>query len=74
MKKRNHQRNIWLDLDFIEVLREIKREKSARIKKDLSDADISKMIIETPAFEEVKKQLLMNEAMHIGIRMDRKRR
>jgi hypothetical protein len=75
VNKRNHQRNFWSDIEFINEIREIKRAKSAIDKKDYSDADITIMIAKDPIFQELKKKLIetQNFTAQIKIQMDRKR-
>lgn len=75
VKKRMNQKNFWSDILFVNEIREIKRAKSFRDKKDYSDADITMMIVKDPLFQEIKKKLMENDnfTAQIKIQMDRKR-
>lgn len=75
VKKRMNQKNFWSDIKFVEEIRDIKRAKSYKDKRDYSDADITLMIMKDPLFQEIKKKLVESEnfTAQIKIQMDRKR-
>lgn len=71
--KRKNQRNVWVDIDFAETLKEIAREKSLKDKKDYGCGDISRIMVKLPQFKELKNVILNSEneiIAHIKLKMD----
>ena len=66
---------MWVDDNFLNELRDIKRIKSALDKKDYSDPDITKIMAKDPFFQSFKEHLTKNNGFvaQIKIQMDRKR-
>lgn len=75
-KRRLNQKNFWSDMGFVDEVRQIKREKSYRDKRDYSDAEITNMIARDPLFQEIKRKIIETGTFtaQIKIQMDRKRR
>lgn len=68
-------KTIWMEIQVIEVLRQLKRQKSAIDNKDYSDSDILKMIFNDPDFKMVKEKLLKGSGMneHLKVKVDKRR-
>lgn len=74
-KKRMNQKNFWSDIGFVTEIRDIKRARSFKDKKDYTDADITGMIARDPLFQEIKRKIIEQGTFtaQIKIQMDRKR-
>lgn len=75
-KRAQNIRNIWTDVIFINEIREIKHTRSLKDKKEYSDGDITRMIVEHPIFKELKKGICEEDAVltaSLRFQMDRKR-
>jgi len=73
-KKSNNRDLAQIDLDFKKACVKIQGEILMRDGKMVSLTDVTRMINDTPAFKEVKKQILNGEfdGLNLKIKMDKR--
>jgi len=60
MGSRSKQKQIWADTEFIKRLEEVKAKASLNNRHYTSYSDLTKELVNTPAFEDVERQLVEN--------------
>ena len=73
-KRKNNQKQLWVDADFISWLKRLKAKKELDGEEIGNLGELTKQIINTPAIADIERQLLKNQNIaDIKIKLDVKR-
>ena len=74
VKNRNHQKNLWVDEDFLAWLKTLKAKKMIGGEEITNLGELTKQIVNTDAIKEVEKQILRDKNIaKLKIKLDAKR-
>jgi len=74
VKKKRHQKQLWVDPDFVSWLKKLKAKKELDGEEISSLGEITKQMVNTPAITDVERQLLKDEKIaNIKIKLDARR-
>lgn len=74
MVRKNNQKQLWVDADFISWLKKLKAKKELDGEEIGNLGELTKQLINTPAINDVEKQLLKDQNIaSIKIKLDAKR-
>ena len=70
--KRDKQRQIWVDAEFVDKMEKVKAKALLNDRSYKSIAELSNELVNTPAFSDVEKQLVENDKKKLkGVRFDK---
>jgi len=74
VKNRNHQKNLWVDEDFLKWLKNLKAKKMLDGDEITNLGELTKQMVNTEAIKDVEKQILRDKNIaQLKIKLDAKR-
>lgn len=72
--KRNKQKQLWVDAEFISWLKKLKAKKELDGEEITNLGELTRQLVNTPAIQDIEKQLLRDQKIaDIKIKLDARR-